>query len=464
MLLCAASFAQIQGETPALTPFASAPGTHLIAMPTYTYSRMPGTLGLEAEEETWTPDKWKNRRLFGRFVPIMDWRIAEPSLWFYTGNELGDQLWQELSSASRLPNATPMLYGGFVSPSFEGFYAVAQFNQIDHFSEATMDARKKRINSQKFSWFGENLPAYSGAFGGLGYKKANVLVGSEYVWAWDEKDTVWVPIRISPRIEGNLSFHFMEKDIELHGATEKFQIQDSAAENRNNFGLRLKGKNTGAGLYVSQTEDSENMLVWMDFNHAFLRYFTNKGFIELYDNYDSLGITVTDSLEYKVSISRTTDLIIGTLFVTGTTPFKMNGVKVYGETTYDFKHFFAKTKAYKNYASEFQSIGIDSEVAYRSRIAETGAVYSKEFFSDYNENSAKLFLKYRFLQNLIFTHEWIYRDVAGALWNAQIEQRIPKLNASLYAVWLNALSSNTKDFSFGGVNRTRFYCGANLSF
>ncbi|MCL2283372.1 MAG: hypothetical protein FWC26_08660 [Fibromonadales bacterium] len=447
VLFISLAFAQIQGETPALST-----QHQLVAMPTYTYTRVPGTLGLEAEEETWTPDKWKNRQIFGRFVPIMDWEIATPSLWFYTGNELGDQLWQELSSADRQPNSTPMLYGGFTTPPFGGFYGVAKFSQIDHFSESTMNVRKKRIdNSQKFSWFGENLPAYSGVFGGLGYKNANILAGSEYVWAFDEKDSAWVPIRISPRIEGNLDFNFMEKKVELHAATEKFQIQDSAAQTRNNFGLRLSGENTGGGLYVSRAEDKEYITMWVDFNHSFFKYFTNKGFIGFYDS-----LLIADSLEYKVDISKNTDLIIGTLFRT-------NGIKVYGETSYNFIHLFMKTRAYKNYAPNFQSTGIDSEVAYRSRITEAGAAYSKEFFDDYSENSAKLFLKYRFLQNLIFAHEWIYRTDTW-FWNAQIEQKIPKLNASLYAVWLNALSNNAKDFDFGGVNRARFYCGANLSF
>ena len=450
MLFSSIVFAQIPGETPALIT-----QHQLVAMPTYTYTRAPGALGLQAEEATWAPEKWKDRRIFGRFVPIMNWDVPSPRLWFYTGNELGDQLWQELADDSRRPNSTPMLYGGFTTPHFKDFYAIAQFNQIDHFSESSMDIRKKRIdNSQKFSWFGENLPAYSGVFGGFGYKNASVLVGSEYAWALDEKDTTWVPIRISPRIEGNTWFEFMEKKVELHGATEKFQIQDSAAETRNNFGLRLRGENTGGGLYVSKTEDKESIIIWAEFSHSFFESFTNKGFIEFM--VDSLAIT--DSLEYKINISNTTDLIIGTLFRT-------NAVKVYSETSYDFKPFSMKTRAYKNYSADFQSIGIDSEMAYRSRIAEAGAAYSKEFFDDYNENSARLFLKYRFLQNLIFAHEWVYREHPDTwFWNVQIEQKIPKLNASLYAVWLNALSNNTKDFSFGGVNKARFYCGSTILF
>ena len=477
ILLCVTSFAQIQGETPALTPFANELGTHLIAMPTYTYSRMPGALGLEAEEEIWRPDKWRNRRIFGRFVPIMDWEAKQNSIWFYTGNEIGDELWRELSTASKEPNATPMLYGGVATPPFGGFYAVAQFNQIDHFSEATFETRKKRLSSQKFSWFGENLPAYSGVYGGFGYnstgdffKNASILTGSEYLWAWNKEE--WVPIRISPRTEANAGFYFMEKEIELYAATEKFQIQDSAAENRKNFGMRVKGENTGAGMYANQIEDNEYIMVWLDFNHNFLQHFTNKGVIEFYPQKsgatDTLELAITDSLEYKIDISETTDLIIGILL-------GMNGVKLYGETSYEFKPLSMKLRAYRNYAFDFQSVGFDGEVAYKSRIAEAGAAYSKEFF-DYlreqiyyevkpAENSAKLFFKYRFLENLTLAHEWVYRDnPATWFWNAQAEQRIPKLNASLYAVWLNALSRNNKDFSFGGVNKARFYCGATLSF
>ncbi len=477
MLLCAASFAQVQGETPALTPFANELGTHLIAMPTYTYSRMPGALWL-AEEEIWRPDKWRNRRIFDRFVPIMDWETRQNNIWFYTGNEIGDELWQELAGTNNEPNRTPMLYGGIATPPFGGFYTMAQFNQIDHFSEATFDTRKERINSQKFAWFGENLPAYSGIYGGFGYsgtgdffKNASILTGSEYLWAWNKKE--WVPIRISPRTEANAGFYFMEKEVELHAAAEKFQIQDSAAEDRKNFGMRVKGKNTGAGIYASQTKDDENAIIWLDFNHSFLQHFTNEGVIEFYSRQstgaDSLEFAITDSLEYKIGITKTTDLIIGLLLRTG-------GVKLYSETSYEFKPLSMKTRAYQNYAYDFQSIGFDGEVAYKSRIAEAGAAYSKEYFGYHRweriayeaepvENSAKLFFKYRFFENLMLTHEWVYRDnPATWFWNAQIEQRIPKLNASLYAVWLNALSKNNKDFDFGGVNRTRFYCGANLSF
>jgi hypothetical protein len=457
--------AQVQGET----------HNGLTAMPTYTYNRMPGTLGLEADEETWNPDKWRDRQVFGRFVPIMDWKPEQSSLWFYTGNEIGDELWQELGNEKREPNRTPMLYGGFATPLLNGFYAMAEFNQIDHFSEATFNIRKKRINSQKFSWFGENLPAYSGLFGGFGYvgdgdflKNASILTGSEYLWAWNQEE--WVPIRISPRIEGNAGFYFMAKEIELHAASEKFQIQDSAAEDHSHFGMRLKGENTGGGLYASQIKGEENIVVWMDFNHSFLQVFTNKGFIAFSSDEDKSIVLINnfaDSLEYKINLSDPTDLTLGILL-------NLVGIKLYGETSYESKPLFMKLRAYKNYDYYFQSVGFDSEIAYKSRIAEAGLAYSREFFDYYHrdinkagENFARLFLKYRFLQNLSFTHEWLYRDFPYSwwFWNVQIEQRIPKLNASLYAVWLNVLSKNNKkDFSFGGVNAARFYCGATLSF
>jgi len=452
LLFCSAAYAEVQGETPALTPFAGEIGTHLIAMPTYTYSRMPGALGLNAEEETWKPDKWRNRQIFGRFVPVMDWEFEQNGLWFYTGNEIGDELWQELTAKNREPNRTPMLYGGFKTSPADEFYTMAQFNQIDHFSESTLRERSFRINSQKFSWFGENLPAYSGIYGGFGYKSASVLAGSEYLWAWNENE--WVPVRISPRVEGNAAFNFMETDVELHASTEKFQIKDSVAKNQNNFGLRLKGKNSGGGLYVNRTEKKENIIIWTDFNHSFFN-FTNKGFMA-FDN----DIHFADSLEYKVDLNKSTHLTPGVLL-------NQNGMKLYAETVYKSKPFFGKMRAYQNYARDFESVGFDGELAYQSSLAEAGAAYSKEFFEHYrelseirfSENSTKLFLKYNFLKNLTFTHEWVYRN--AWFWNAQIEQKIPQLNTSFYAVWLNALSKDNKDFSFGGVNRARFFCGLN---
>jgi len=474
-------FAQVQGETPALTPFIGEQGTYLIAMPTYTYSRKPGTLGLNAEEETWQPDKWKNRKIFNRFVPVMDWEIRESSVWFYFGNELGDMLWQELNSQGEESNRTPMLYGGFATPSVNGFYAISEFNQIDHFSEATLDTRKKRINnSLKFSWFGDNLPAYSAIYGGFGYnseddffKNASVLTGSEYLWAWNKEE--WVPIRISPRVEGNAEFYFMGKEIELNLSTEKFQIQDSAAEANNNLGLRLKGENTGGGFQASQIKDKENIIAWMDFNHSFLQFLSNKGFISFSSSqYQELGFVdvniynlnltkplyfaFADSLEYKTAISNPTDLMFGILL-------RQNGIKLYSETNYISKPVFMRVKAYQNYADDFESIGFDSEIAYKSSLAEAGAAYSREFFQRRREATAKLFAKYRFLENLSLTHEWVYRSEPSDIWfwNAQIEQKIPELNSSLYAVLLKVLNKNVKDFPFGGTNETRFFCGINIA-
>ena len=489
MIFCSTAFAQIQGETPALTPFINEQGTYLIAMPTYTYSRKPGNLGLKAEEETWIPDKWKNRRILGRFAPVMDWKTRESSVWFYFGNELGDMLWQELTAKGEEANRTPMLYGGLATPPFNGFYAVSEFNQIDHFSEATFNTRKKRVNgSQRFSWFGDNLPAYSSLYGGFGYnsendffKNASILTGSEYLWAWNKEE--WVPIRISPRVEGNAEFYFMENEIELNLSAEKFQIQDSAAENHNSLGIRFKGENTGGGLQASKIKDKENIIVWLDFNHRFLQLLENKGFIAFsssqYQDFGFVDIynfdlakpvyfTLADSLEYKSAISDFSDLTLGFLL-------KQDGVKLYSETTYKSKPLSMKTRAYQNYSENFESIGFDSEIAYKSRLAEAGAAYSKEFFEYYREqifyevkpaeNTAKLFLKYRFLENLLLTHEWIYRNSPEIwLWNAQVEQKIPELNASLYAVLLNILyKKNAKDFSFGGSNETRFFCGINIA-
>ncbi|MDR3002467.1 MAG: hypothetical protein LBU89_14555 [Fibromonadaceae bacterium] len=456
------TFAQVRGETSALTPLAGELGTHLIAMPTYTYSRMPGTLGLQAEEESWRPDKWRDRQIFNRFVPMIDWKTNQNNIWFYVGKENGDMLWQELNYRGEVPNKVPMIYGGFAASLTNEFYTFAEFNQIDFFSGSNFGSHSEQINTQRFSWFGENLPAYSGLYGGFGYngtgdflKNASVLTGSEYLWAWNEKE--WMPIRISPRVEGNASVYFMKSEIELHASTEKFQIKDSVAENHNSFGLRLKGKSIGGGLYVNNVKDKENIVAWTDFNHSFFG-FANRGFIAFGDS-----LRFADSLEYGIDLNKSTSLTPGFLF-------NQSGIKMYAETAYKSKPLYGKVRAYQNYAADFESIGFDSEIAYKSSLAEAGAAYSKEFFEYYREhdfygikpveNSAKFFLKYRFLKDLAFTHEWVYRDLW--FWNAQVEQHIPRWNATFYAVWLNALSKDRKDFDFGGVNGARFYCGINV--
>ena len=450
ILLCSVAFAQIPGENNL--------GTFLIAMPTYTYTRTPGTLGLQADEETWSPEKWKNRRIFNRFAPIMDWKIQENSVYFYTGNEIGDMLWQELNERGEEPNRTPMLLGGFATPLYKGFYAAAEFNQIDHFSTSTFAARKIRNHgSDDFSWFGGNLPAYSGLSGELGFigsgkffKKASVTTGSEYVWAWHNEE--WVPIRISPRVQGDAVFNVMDTEVELLAGTEKFEILDSAAQYNNSLGFRLKRENIGGGFYAYGEKEK---IGWTDFNFDFFGNFSNRGFVAV--NQDK-EILFADSLEYAIKIKNSTTLTPGFLI-------NQNGIKLYEEATYKIKHLYAKTKTYQNYTEDFTSVGFDGEVAYKSNSANIGVLYSREFFDeerDYGlaQNSAKMFLKYRFLKDLFISHEWIYRDFPKTwLWNAQIEQRIPQLNASLYAVWIEVLQGKAKNFDFGGYNETRFYCG-----
>lgn len=207
-----------------------ADGTFLIGGPTFIYDRILGAGGMHSESELWSPAKLRDRLLFNRMTGIMSWTPMAPSIWMKTGNELGDMLYQDFitSEKDRPTNYTPILEGGFRTPSFHGFWATARLFQDDHFSQKYMPSRRKMVDDS-YSHFGENWPLFSSAYGGLGYTNslidASVLAGEEYYWIFSETSR-WLPVHNKPRVEGrvdvmNLSLTVAYEDAEYQNKLEE---------------------------------------------------------------------------------------------------------------------------------------------------------------------------------------------------------------------------------------------------
>ena len=224
------AFALVEPETEGMETVTRDDGTFLVSGPTYSFDRISGAGGIHSESELWTPEKLRTRLLFNRLSITPSWAPHEPSVWLRTGNELGDLIYQDplYTKEERPSNRTPILEGGFRSPSFMGFWATARLFQVDHYSDASARLRKQQV-SDAFAWFGENWPMFSTVYGGLGYTAhgvdASILVGDEYVWVFGESSR-WIPIHYSPRIEAradwnNLSVAVAYEDAEYQNAKKK---------------------------------------------------------------------------------------------------------------------------------------------------------------------------------------------------------------------------------------------------
>nr|AIF26429.1 hypothetical protein [uncultured bacterium fosmid pJB18D1_contig I] len=202
-------------------------GTFLIGGPTYIYDRILGAGGLHSESELWTPGKLRDRLLFNRMSGILSWAPMDPAIWMKTGNELGDLIYQDFITAAedRPMNHTPILEGGFRTPSFHGFWATARLFQDDHFSQRTMGSRKDVVEGS-FDFFGENWPLFSSAYGGFGYTNslvnASLMVGEEYYWLFTETSR-WIPVHNKPRVEGR---------VDLFDASLTLTYEDAEYQNK----------------------------------------------------------------------------------------------------------------------------------------------------------------------------------------------------------------------------------------
>lgn len=229
VFVCTA-FAEVDAEIEGMEYEVRGDGTFLIGGPTFGFDRIMGAGGTFSESELWTPAKLRDRLLFNRMSGTPSWTPMAPAVWFKTGNELGDLIYQNLlpSDEPNPANRTPYLEGGFTTPAFKGFWATARYFQDDHFCGRTAGPRKQMVG-ESFAHFGENIPLFSTLYGGLGYTNslvnASLLVGDEYLWTYTATSR-WIPVHYSPRIEAradvkNVSVTLAYEDGEYKNVAKK---------------------------------------------------------------------------------------------------------------------------------------------------------------------------------------------------------------------------------------------------
>ncbi|SHK39922.1 hypothetical protein [Fibrobacter sp. UWB12] len=205
------AFASIDPEMEGMEVVSRDDGTFLVGSPTFYFDRALGAGGIHSESEIWTPRKLRYRQLFNRLSILPSWDpIETPSVWMKTGNEVGDLIYQDfLTEPSERPgNRTPILEAGVRTPLWHGLWATFRLFQDDHYSTRMVDYRRSSVDGT-FSFFGENWPMFSSAYGGLGFTNdfinASVLAGMEYIWLFTESSR-WIPVHYKPRVESRADF------------------------------------------------------------------------------------------------------------------------------------------------------------------------------------------------------------------------------------------------------------------
>ena len=254
LLMASVAFAQIPAEMDGMEYETRADGTFLIGGPTYAFDRPMSAGGLHSESELWTPAKLRDRLLFNRWSGTPSWTPLDPGVWVKTGNELGDLIYQDFITEDDRPgNRTPILEGGFRSPSFMGFWATARLFQVDHFCSGSYAYRRDGVDGD-YSHFGANWPMFSSAYGGIGYTNslvnASVLAGEEYIWFYTESSR-WIPAHYKPRVEaradvGNLSVTLAYEDIEYEN---QHKNEDGARKEVNGSVYYKCGKACEKGIF-----------------------------------------------------------------------------------------------------------------------------------------------------------------------------------------------------------------------
>lgn len=221
--------AQVPAEMEGMEYETRADGTFLIGGPTFAFDRALGAGGVHSESELWTPAKLRDRLIFNRWSGTPSWTPLDPGVWVKTGNELGDLIYQDfITEENRPDNRTPILEGGFRSPSYKGLWATARFFQDDHFCSGAYAYRRDMVDGN-YTHLGANWAMFSTAYGGIGYTNsfvnASVLAGEEYLWTYTETSR-WIPSHYMPRVEAradikDLSVTIAYEDIEYENLHKK---------------------------------------------------------------------------------------------------------------------------------------------------------------------------------------------------------------------------------------------------
>ncbi|MCQ2105763.1 MAG: hypothetical protein MJZ26_08230 [Fibrobacter sp.] len=346
--------AQVVEEMEGMGYETRADGTFLIGGPTFVYDRILGAGGIHSESELWNPSKLRDRLLFNRMSVTPSWTPLEAGVWMKTGNELGDLIYQDFVTPEDRPaNRTPILEAGFRTPVVKGFWATARLFQDDHFSSAAYGPRVRMVDDS-FSFFGENWPLFSSAYGGLGYTNslvnASVLAGEEYIWVYSETSR-WIPIHYKPRVEarvdvGNLSVTAVYEDAEYQNVPKKEQgsrkevsgsIYYKCGEACKKGMLQLS-----AGLAFRAVDDSGTVYTELEDDRVFLPFMelrvqpVKRLTADVMFAVNERDWLVQDSVQFHIPVPKDMAAVVGVKNISGT---RMNPIadtrEFYGERSID---------------------------------------------------------------------------------------------------------------------------------
>lgn len=335
-LASASAFAAVDAEMEGMEVDQRDDGTFLVGSPTFFYDRILGAGGLHSESEMWSPEKLRQRMLLDRMSILPSWDPMESSVWIKSGNELGDMIYRDfITSENRPTNRTPILEGGFRTPSFKGFWVTGRAFQDDHFTTSNFSYRKTFVDDD-FAIFGENVPMFSTMYAGFGYDgasfDASFLAGEEYIWTFSESSH-WIPIHYKPRMEARIDAGNVEATI----AYEDAEYQDDRKKER---GARkeLNGSvyyrcgeacrkgmlQLSAGFAFRAVDDSGMVYTHLEEDRAFLpfmnlRFEPARNFaVEAMFAVNERDWLVQDSLEYRPPVPRYTGITVGFKNISGT--------------------------------------------------------------------------------------------------------------------------------------------------
>lgn len=335
--LVSSAFATVDAEIEGMEYEVRGDGTFLIGGPTYGFDRILGAGGTFSESERWTPAKLRERLLFNRMSGTPSWTPMAPAVWFKTGNELGDLIYQNLlpSDKPNPANRTPYLEGGFTTPAFKGFWATARLFQDDHFCGQTAGYRKQMVD-ESFAHFGENIPLFSTLYGGFGFTNdlvnASILVGDEYLWTYTATSR-WIPVHYSPRIEAradvkNISVTLAYEDGEYKNVPKK---EHGTRQELNGSVYYQCGEackkgllQVSAGLAFRAVDDSGMVYTELEEDRVFwpfieLRAQPIKGLTaDVMFGVNERDWLVQDSIQYQTPMPKDMGVVVGVKNISGT--------------------------------------------------------------------------------------------------------------------------------------------------
>jgi len=337
MAFCAtAAVASVDAEMEGMEVDQRDDGTFLVGSPTFYFDRISGAGGLHSESELWSPAKLHQRLFFNRMSILPSWEPHEPSLWVKTGNELGDLIYQDfITSENRPKNRTPILEGGFRTPSFKGFWVTGRAFQDDHFATNSRSERKGMVDDE-FAIFGENYPMFSSLYGGFGYGasswNASVLAGEEYLWLFTESSR-WIPAHYKPRVEAragvnslNVSVVYEDGEFQNKKKGERgsrkewngsllYQCNEACRKGilQLSAGMAFRAVDDSGTVY-SQLDDDHVLLPFVDLRIEPSRHLVAEAMFAVNDR-DWL---VQDSIEVRPMTPRHSSVLIGVKNISGT--------------------------------------------------------------------------------------------------------------------------------------------------